>query len=328
MPARQDPAGYASASFGRRQRRPLDSSVDGFHAAGGSLVMLAKGTVSKAVREACASTRAFYLGSIGRPGGPAGAYCIPQGRVLESPELGMERSGRSRSRTFPPSSSSTTRAMISQELTSVDTIASPRPPRRLDAASSRHSNQGSSARLRALAPLWNRRRVPAGDGVACRTLRDRTRAFTPCPDPFCERRAPGVCPAFADTPGFASMARRRRRHFLGPLGGEGKICAGAMARIDADLRACDCVTADSAAPLRLCSRARLARFAFETFEAHVSGTLIWRARHAGFSATIRSSCRNAPNAVFGEMASPGKARSQRSRHRAAAFLSAGPCLAR
>src|SRR5262249_56246733 len=47
------PEGYASGSFGPTTAGRMDSYVDGFQAAGGSLVMLAKGNRSAAGTEAC-----------------------------------------------------------------------------------------------------------------------------------------------------------------------------------------------------------------------------------------------------------------------------------
>src|SRR4029079_11607732 len=64
------PAGYASGSFGPTAAGRMDSYVEQFQAAGGSLVMLAKGNRSGAVTAACAAHGGFYLGSIGGPAGP------------------------------------------------------------------------------------------------------------------------------------------------------------------------------------------------------------------------------------------------------------------
>src|SRR5215469_10312403 len=59
------PEGYASGSFGPTTAGRMDSYVDSFQAAGGSLVMLAKGNRSAAVTAACRRHGGFYLGSIG-----------------------------------------------------------------------------------------------------------------------------------------------------------------------------------------------------------------------------------------------------------------------
>jgi fumarate hydratase class I len=84
------PQGYASGSFGPTTAGRMDSYVAAFQAAGGSLVMLAKGNRSKAVTEACAAHGGFYLGSIGGPAARLAQDCIRSVEVLEYPELGME----------------------------------------------------------------------------------------------------------------------------------------------------------------------------------------------------------------------------------------------
>lgn len=43
----------------------MDSYVDSFQAAGGSMITLAKGNRSRAVTNACKKHGGFYLGSIG-----------------------------------------------------------------------------------------------------------------------------------------------------------------------------------------------------------------------------------------------------------------------
>ncbi|MBW9056250.1 fumarate hydratase [Rhizobium mesosinicum] len=84
------PAGYASGSFGPTTAGRMDSYVDQFQSFGGSMVMLAKGNRSRAVREACKKHRGFYLGSIGGPAARLAQDCIRKVDVLEYPELGME----------------------------------------------------------------------------------------------------------------------------------------------------------------------------------------------------------------------------------------------
>ena len=76
------PEGYAS---GR-----MDSYVDQVQAAGGSMVMLAKGNRSAAVTAACQQHGGFYLGSIGGAAAKLAQDCITKVDVLEYPELGME----------------------------------------------------------------------------------------------------------------------------------------------------------------------------------------------------------------------------------------------
>ncbi len=84
------PEGYASGSFGPTTAGRMDSYVQAFQAAGGSMVMLAKGNRSKQVTEACAEHGGFYLGSIGGPAARLAQDCIRSVDVLEYPELGME----------------------------------------------------------------------------------------------------------------------------------------------------------------------------------------------------------------------------------------------
>jgi fumarate hydratase class I len=84
------PEGYASGSFGPTTAGRMDSYVEQFQAAGGSLVMLAKGNRSQAVTDACKRHGGFYLGSIGGPAARLAKDSIRHVEVLEYPELGME----------------------------------------------------------------------------------------------------------------------------------------------------------------------------------------------------------------------------------------------
>ncbi|HET7071484.1 MAG TPA: fumarate hydratase [Nocardioides sp.] len=95
------PEGYASGSFGPTTAGRMDSYVGQFQAAGGSLVMLAKGNRSKAVTESCATHGGFYLGSIGGPAARLAQDCIRSVEVLEYPELGMEAVWRIEVEDFP-----------------------------------------------------------------------------------------------------------------------------------------------------------------------------------------------------------------------------------
>jgi len=95
------PAGYASGSFGPTTAGRMDSYVDRFQAAGGSLVMLAKGNRSAAVTAACQRYGGFYLGSIGGAAARLAQDCITRVEVLEYPELGMEAVWRIEVRDFP-----------------------------------------------------------------------------------------------------------------------------------------------------------------------------------------------------------------------------------
>jgi fumarate hydratase class I len=95
------PAGYASGSFGPTTAGRMDSYVARFQAAGGSLVMLAKGNRSAQVTESCAEHGGFYLGSIGGPAARLAQDCIRSVKVLEYPELGMEAVWRIEVEDFP-----------------------------------------------------------------------------------------------------------------------------------------------------------------------------------------------------------------------------------
>jgi fumarate hydratase class I len=95
------PEGYASGSFGPTTAGRMDSYVDSFQAAGGSLVMLAKGNRSAAVTAACQQHGGFYLGSVGGAAAKLARDCITKVDVLEYPELGMEAVWRIEVRDFP-----------------------------------------------------------------------------------------------------------------------------------------------------------------------------------------------------------------------------------
>jgi fumarate hydratase class I len=84
------PEGYASGSFGPTTAGRMDAYVGQFQAAGGSLVMLAKGNRSRQVTDACRAHGGFYLGSIGGPAARLAQDCIKKVEVVEYEELGME----------------------------------------------------------------------------------------------------------------------------------------------------------------------------------------------------------------------------------------------
>ena len=84
------PTGYASGSFGPTTAGRMDSYVEEFQAAGGSLIMLAKGNRSAAVAQSCKKYGGFYLGSIGGPAARLAQDCIKKVEVLDYEELGME----------------------------------------------------------------------------------------------------------------------------------------------------------------------------------------------------------------------------------------------
>lgn len=95
------PEGFASGSFGPTTAGRMDSYVEQFQAAGGSMVMLAKGNRSKAVTDACHSHGGFYLGSIGGPAARLAQDCITKVEVVEYEELGMEAIWKIEIQDFP-----------------------------------------------------------------------------------------------------------------------------------------------------------------------------------------------------------------------------------
>lgn len=95
------PEGMASGSFGPTTAGRMDSYVDEFQAAGGSLIMLAKGNRSRQVTDACKAHGGFYLGSIGGPAARLAQDCITKVEVLEYPELGMEAVWKIEVQDFP-----------------------------------------------------------------------------------------------------------------------------------------------------------------------------------------------------------------------------------
>ena len=95
------PAGMATGSFGPTTAGRMDSYVAEFQRAGGSLVMLAKGNRSRAVRDACQAYGGFYLGSVGGPAARLAQDCIRKVEVLEMAELGMEAVWRIEVEDFP-----------------------------------------------------------------------------------------------------------------------------------------------------------------------------------------------------------------------------------
>ena len=84
------PEGMASGSFGPTTAGRMDPYVDQFQAAGGSMIMIAKGNRSKQVTDACHKHGGFYLGSIGGPAAVLAQNSIKKVELLEYPELGME----------------------------------------------------------------------------------------------------------------------------------------------------------------------------------------------------------------------------------------------
>ena len=84
------PEGMPSGSFGPTTAGRMDSYVDQFQAAGGAMIMIAKGNRSQQVTDACKRHGGFYLGSIGGPAAVLAQNSIKKVELLEYPELGME----------------------------------------------------------------------------------------------------------------------------------------------------------------------------------------------------------------------------------------------
>ena len=95
------PEGYASGSFGPTTAGRMDSYVEQFQAAGGSMIMLAKGNRSKQVTDACKAHGGFYLGSIGGPAARLALDCIKKVEVLDFADLGMEAVWKIEVENFP-----------------------------------------------------------------------------------------------------------------------------------------------------------------------------------------------------------------------------------
>jgi fumarate hydratase class I len=95
------PQGYASGAFGPTTAGRMDSYIDPFQAAGGSMISVAKGNRSPQVREACQKYGGFYLASIGGAAANLAEHCIKKVEVQEYPELGMEAIWRIEVEDFP-----------------------------------------------------------------------------------------------------------------------------------------------------------------------------------------------------------------------------------
>lgn len=95
------PEGMPSGSFGPTTAGRMDSYVDQFQAAGGSMIMIAKGNRSQQVTDACKKHGGFYLGSIGGPAAILAKDSIKNVELLEYPELGMEAIWKIEVENFP-----------------------------------------------------------------------------------------------------------------------------------------------------------------------------------------------------------------------------------
>lgn len=84
------PEGMPTGSFGPTTANRMDPYTDRFQAAGGSMIMLAKGNRSQQVTDACQKHGGFYLGSIGGPAAILAQENIKSVEVVDFAEDGME----------------------------------------------------------------------------------------------------------------------------------------------------------------------------------------------------------------------------------------------
>lgn len=84
------PEGLPTGSFGPTTAGRMDSYVEEFQKAGGSMIMLAKGNRSSVVTKACGTYGGFYLGSVGGPAARLAQDSIRSMEIIDYPELGME----------------------------------------------------------------------------------------------------------------------------------------------------------------------------------------------------------------------------------------------
>ncbi|WP_444647807.1 fumarate hydratase [Flavobacterium columnare] len=95
------PQGMPSGSFGPTTAGRMDVYVDEFQAAGGSMIMLAKGNRSKDVMNTCHKYGGFYLGSIGGPAAILAKENILSVEIVDFEELGMEAVRKIEIKDFP-----------------------------------------------------------------------------------------------------------------------------------------------------------------------------------------------------------------------------------
>ena len=95
------PEGMASGSFGPTTAGRMDGYADSFMAKGGSLVMLAKGNRSAAVKNACKQYGGFYLGSVGGPAAILAKENILKVETIDFEDLGMEAIRKIEVKDFP-----------------------------------------------------------------------------------------------------------------------------------------------------------------------------------------------------------------------------------
>lgn len=95
------PEGYVTGSFGPTTAGRMDTYVEQLQAAGGSMVMLAKGNRSSLVASSCGKHGGFYLGTIGGPAALIAQENIHSVEVLDHDDLGMEAIFKIQVENFP-----------------------------------------------------------------------------------------------------------------------------------------------------------------------------------------------------------------------------------
>lgn len=95
------PEGYVTGSFGPTTAGRMDTYVSQLQAAGGSLVMLAKGNRSSVVAQSCGKYGGFYLGTIGGPAALIAQENIHSVEVIDYADLGMEAIFKIQVENFP-----------------------------------------------------------------------------------------------------------------------------------------------------------------------------------------------------------------------------------
>jgi fumarate hydratase class I len=95
------PPGMPTGSFGPTTAGRMDSYMDQFQSAGGSMITLAKGNRSKAVTDACKTHGGFYLGSIGGPAAILAQNNIKKVDLVDFEDLGMEAIRKIEVENFP-----------------------------------------------------------------------------------------------------------------------------------------------------------------------------------------------------------------------------------
>ncbi|NRB16428.1 MAG: fumarate hydratase C-terminal domain-containing protein [Rhodobacteraceae bacterium] len=95
------PEGHASGSFGPTTAARMDPYIADFQAAGGSLVMIAKGNRSQQVMRSCNTHGGFYLGSVGGTAAVLGRDVITHVETLDYDDFGMEAVFKITVKNFP-----------------------------------------------------------------------------------------------------------------------------------------------------------------------------------------------------------------------------------